>query len=61
MQKENKIKYYLIILLFLCMLPNYVYSGNLEPFKSVPVPEQNPQTPEKIELGKMLFFDRRLS
>lgn len=26
-----------------------------------PVPEDNPQTPEKIELGKQLFFDRRLS
>ena len=38
-----------------------VFAGNLEPFKVVPVPEQNPQTPEKIELGKMLFFDRRLS
>ena len=25
------------------------------------MPEQNPQTPEKIELGKKLFFDRRLS
>jgi cytochrome c peroxidase len=25
------------------------------------VPEQNPQTTEKIELGKKLFFDRRLS
>jgi len=37
------------------------HAGNLEPFKAVPVPEQNPQTPEKIELGKMLFFDRRLS
>jgi len=37
------------------------FAGNLEPFKAVPVPEQNPQTPEKIELGKMLFFDRRLS
>ncbi len=36
-------------------------AGNLEPFKSVPVPEQNPQTPEKIALGKKLFFDRRLS
>ena len=36
-------------------------AGNLEPFKTVPVPEQNPQTPEKIELGKKLFFDRRLS
>ncbi len=26
-----------------------------------PIPADNPQTPEKIELGKMLFFDRRLS
>jgi cytochrome c peroxidase len=37
------------------------FAGNLESFKSVPVPEQNPQTKEKIELGKKLFFDRRLS
>ncbi len=37
------------------------FAGNLEPFMSVPVPEQNPQTPDKIELGKKLFFDRRLS
>jgi cytochrome c peroxidase len=36
-------------------------AGNLEPFTSIPVPEQNPQTPGKIELGKKLFFDRRLS
>ena len=35
--------------------------GHLEPFKSVPVSEVNPQTPEKAELGKKLFFDRRLS
>jgi len=26
-----------------------------------PVPADNPMTPEKIELGKMLFFDTRLS
>jgi cytochrome c peroxidase len=36
-------------------------AGNLESFESVPIPGQNPQTPEKIELGKKLFFDRRLS
>ncbi|NJD56922.1 MAG: cytochrome-c peroxidase [Nitrospirae bacterium] len=36
-------------------------AGHLEPFKSVPMPKSNPQTPEKIELGKKLFFDRRLS
>jgi len=26
-----------------------------------PIPEDNPMTPEKIELGKMLFFEPRLS
>ncbi len=29
--------------------------------KAVPAPEDNPTTPEKVELGKMLFFDPRLS
>ena len=38
-----------------------VFAGRLEPLTAVPVPEQNPRTPEKIELGKKLFFDRRLS
>jgi cytochrome c peroxidase len=38
-----------------------VAAAHLEPFKSAPVPEMNPQTPEKVELGKQLFFDRRLS
>src|SRR6266567_2505301 len=27
----------------------------------LPVPEENPITAEKIELGRRLFFDRRLS
>jgi cytochrome c peroxidase len=27
----------------------------------VPTPSDNPMTPEKIELGKMLYFDKRLS
>jgi cytochrome c peroxidase len=38
-----------------------VFAGRLEQLTAVPVPEQNPQTPGKIELGKKLFFDRRLS
>lgn len=29
--------------------------------KPVPVPKDNPQTPEKIALGKQLYFDTRLS
>lgn len=28
---------------------------------SVPIPRDNPQTPAKVELGKMLFFDPRTS
>lgn len=43
------------------ILNSVCFAGHLEPFKSVPVPKSNPQTPEKIELGKKLFFDRRLS
>lgn len=38
-----------------------VFAGKLEPVQAVPVPAANPQTAEKIELGKKLFFDRRLS
>lgn len=33
----------------------------LEPLPPVPVPADNPMTPEKIELGRMLYFDTRLS
>ena len=36
-------------------------AGSLAPLPPPPVPEGNPQTAEKIELGKTLFFDRRLS
>jgi cytochrome c peroxidase len=48
-------------LLFLAIAPLPARAGHLEPLKPVPVPEQNLQTPAKIELGKKLFFDRRLS
>jgi cytochrome c peroxidase len=50
---------FLILFLFVSRLSSY--AGNLEPLKSIPVPKNNPQTPDKIELGKKLFFDRRLS
>ena len=49
-----------LVFMALC-LPVAVSAGQLEPFKDIPIPLQNPQTPEKIELGKKLFFDRRLS
>jgi cytochrome c peroxidase len=32
-----------------------------EPFPLLEVPEANPTTPEKVELGRMLFFDPALS
>lgn len=36
--------------------------GPIEKFPTkMEIPADNPQTPEKIELGKMLFFDSRLS
>ncbi|MGC2061955.1 MAG: cytochrome c peroxidase [Thermodesulfovibrionales bacterium] len=49
-------------LIITCLaLFSFANAGYLEPIKSVPIPANNPQTPEKIELGKKLFFDRRLS
>jgi len=48
----------MLALLFLA-LP--VRAGTLAPLGPPPVPAGNPQIPEKIELGKKLFFDRRLS
>ena len=50
-----------VILSSLVIPGTVTHAGHLEPFRSVPVPKNNPQTPEKIELGKKLFFDRRLS
>jgi cytochrome c peroxidase len=59
MRQANKAIYLLLLLMLL--LPCSAYPGHLAPFKDVPIPEANPQTPEKVELGKKLFFDRRLS
>src|SRR5512143_417261 len=49
----------LVFLYFITAAP--VPAGPLEPITTIPVPAENPQTPEKVELGKKLFFDRRLS
>ena len=38
-----------------------VLPGGLSALPAVPVPVDNPQSPAKIELGKKLFFDTRLS
>jgi cytochrome c peroxidase len=42
-------------------LVNPAQAGHLEPFRGGLAVPGNPGTPEKVELGKMLFFDRRLS
>lgn len=49
-----------IILAVLC-LPVSSLSGQVESLKDVPFPGNNLQTIAKVELGKKLFFDRRLS
>lgn len=55
-------KKFLLLLLFgLPWLPPAGIAGQLEPVGEVPVPAENPQTAAKVELGKRLFFDRRLS
>lgn len=52
----------LFILSGMMGFPNVVYAKvQLEPLGEVPVPADNKQTPEKIELGKILFYDGRLS
>ncbi len=38
-----------------------LFAGELKPVGDVPVPAANLQTGAKVELGKKLFFDRRLS
>jgi cytochrome c peroxidase len=49
----------MIICMVLCTAT--AKAGKLEPVGTVSAPSTNPQTVEKIELGKKLFFDRRLS
>ncbi len=58
--RKNSISVLLPVILVLVSC-GVVFAGRLEPFAGVPVQVKNPQTPEKAELGKQLFFDRRLS
>jgi len=41
--------------------PSTGFPTDIGPLPPAPIPADNPMTPEKIELGKMLFFDYRLS
>jgi cytochrome c peroxidase len=51
----------IVLVVLISVLATKAYGGHLEPFKSAPVSQTNLQTPEKADLGKKLFFDRRLS
>ncbi len=56
-------KKYLFILsqiIFISSVQALIINGWLQP-KNIPFPQDNPPTKEKIELGKLLFFDTRLS
>jgi cytochrome c peroxidase len=61
MSRNNCLFVTVAIFLLPLFVPATGSADHLEPFKKTPYPASNPQTPEKIELGKMLFFDRRLS
>ncbi len=53
--------YFWVLFFVTLCFPAWGGAGPLAPLRDVPIPEQNPQTSAKIELGKKLFFDRRLS
>jgi cytochrome c peroxidase len=57
---DNK-KTFFVLLTAICFLPVIAMGGKLEPLRDLPAPRSNPMTSEKIELGKKLYFDRRLS
>lgn len=55
-------KWFLLSILVLALaVSTDLFGGQLEPLRSVPFPQVNPQITEKAELGRKLFFDRRLS
>ncbi|RMF89299.1 MAG: cytochrome-c peroxidase [Nitrospinota bacterium] len=56
--------WFILVSIFSLLLSGAGMAGTpaaLGPLPPVPVPEDNPLTPEKVELGKLLFFDPRLS
>ncbi len=53
--------YLLVVFFSLEVFASEKIKKKIEPLPLVPVPKNNPMNQEKIELGKKLFFDRRLS
>lgn len=50
-----------LIIVVLIGFPYLAWASELKPLQPLPVFPENPMTPEKIDLGRKLFFDRRLS
>jgi cytochrome c peroxidase len=68
LEMQKKFKQVLLIFSLLLVavlvstgLPQQANAGELVPLPPLPISPANPLTPEKVELGKKLFFDRRLS
>jgi cytochrome c peroxidase len=61
LKSKSLFMFWVLSILGLFLIPVPGSAGHLEPFQLTPAPVDNPQTPQKVELGKMLFFDRRLS
>lgn len=60
----NKFSQKILLVTFLCLTGTSVLAGNLSNYlrpAEIPQPNNNRMTPQSIELGKMLFFDPRLS
>lgn len=57
---NQNIKYVMLLVIFV-FIPMTSYPADIEPLPPLPMFPENPVTAEKVELGKMLFFDRRLS
>lgn len=64
-QRYHMPVFFLFLFMFALIIPGMVSSSALaaplQAMGSAPVPKNNPQTAGKIDLGKKLFFDRRLS
>jgi len=61
--KNKRLTFLILAVLLLSISPLQAFSTSSEWIRpnSVPVPYDNRPTPQRIELGKLLYFDKRLS
>jgi cytochrome c peroxidase len=58
---RNALEYIIAVFVVIALTVPALYAQELKPLPPLPIFPENPITPEKVELGKKLFFDRRLS